>query len=123
MSGAPYRTELGSHGNGLFVVRDFDFTVSNYFLVPVGNANVGTIHLRFTKGSRTTGVATLIVSNDAAQAERANHPAAVTLGASTIAAPFETSYGFIGLEVTTAESGLVADVYIKLSTQSAALSL
>lgn len=115
MSGAsPYRTSVQQLGNGFAKVADLDFTVATYFLVPTDGRNSASIHLRFTgSAARSTAVATVIASNDPNLADYADHPATLTLGSSTATPVFDAGYGYIGLRVSTTESGVHAEVYLR----------
>jgi hypothetical protein len=110
----PHRTEVQHLGNGYAKVADFDLSLANGFLVPVGTYTTGSIHLRVTAGTASTVVVDVIVSNDPSGSEYGNHPSGLQLTTNTMLVPFEVPFGFVGLFVTTPQSGLKADVFIRL---------
>lgn len=106
-------------GDGcLFVCAPgFDCSLlGNGFLVPCAGYSVGSfVVFSGRTGTLSTGVLSAVVANDASGDLTAAHPAGVTKNApGSASVGFALEYGFAGVEVTTAQASVVADIYMVL---------
>ena len=89
--------------------------LNNGFLVPCDGYTVASFTV-VDQGSTalSTGVLSAIVANDPGGAQAKVHPAAVALSTATVTGAFTLGYAFVGVMVTTVQSGVVCDVYLTL---------
>lgn len=115
-----------NHGNLVIVaqtpdqmiakVTRFDMTnIGNAFLIPTAGYSVGSIHVvDGSAAALSTGVLTVIVSNDPDGQHFVAHPdVAGTFSAAGTATGFALEHAYVGLRVTTAQA-ISVDVFICL---------
>lgn len=84
------------------------------FLVPQEGYTVGSMQVCGASGTLSTGVVSLIVSNDPGLNEYAAHPTSTTLSAPGVTAGVAMEHVGVGAAVTTAQAGVFVDVYVLL---------